>query len=255
MRAPARPRCANTFRAATTIRRTVANCRPSRRMRLPIGESSQCRTRSCWDLDFALDLAILDRKRCKRNGGQRQGGSAAWSSAAGRKGHRHLPGGGVSGAKCPISFRWLPRIWHNHAEEGHQNMPVHSGKSKRSWAACIVNGIGLAALAAVIVMVPAARAQNAGQNQGKGEASPPGNSENGKKIFTKDGCYECHGREGQGAAQGAGPRIGPLQLSFEAFTKYVHQPTGQMPPYTSKVISDQELADIYAYLQSRPKAA
>jgi mono/diheme cytochrome c family protein len=24
-----------------------------------------------------------------------------------------------------------------------------------------------------------------------------------------------------------------------------------MPPYTAKVISDQELADIYAYLQSR----
>jgi ubiquinol-cytochrome c reductase cytochrome c subunit len=84
--------------------------------------------------------------------------------------------------------------------------------------------------------------------------TPPGNAESGKKIFTKDGCYECHGREGQGAAQGAGPRIGPPQLSFEAFTKYVHQPTGQMPPYTSKVISDQELTDIYAYLQSRPKA-
>ncbi len=25
-----------------------------------------------------------------------------------------------------------------------------------------------------------------------------------------------------------------------------------MPPYTAKVVSDQELADIYAYLQSRP---
>jgi mono/diheme cytochrome c family protein len=100
---------------------------------------------------------------------------------------------------------------------------------------------------------PAPRAQNAAPVE-KGEASPPGSVENGKKIFTKDGCYECHGREGQGAAQGAGPRIGPLQISYDAFTKYVHQPTGQMPPYTSKVISDQELADIYAYLQSRPKA-
>ena len=35
--------------------------------------------------------------------------------------------------------------------------------------------------------------------------------------------------------------------------KYVRQPAGQMPPYTSKVISDQELTDIFAYLQSRPK--
>ena len=118
------------------------------------------------------------------------------------------------------------------------------------------HGFGLAALAALLLAAPASRAQNAAQPPSeKSEAAPSGNSESGKKIFTKDGCYECHGREGQGAAQGAGPRIGPLQLSFEAFTKYVHQPTGQMPPYTSKVISDQELADIYAYLQSRPKAA
>jgi mono/diheme cytochrome c family protein len=108
--------------------------------------------------------------------------------------------------------------------------------------------------AMLLLVVPAARPQNASQPVDKSETVPAGNAESGKKVFTKDGCYECHGREGQGAAQGAGPRIGPLQLSFEAFSKYVHQPTGQMPPYTSKVISDQELADIFAYLQSRPKA-
>jgi mono/diheme cytochrome c family protein len=107
--------------------------------------------------------------------------------------------------------------------------------------------------AIVLLAAPAPRAQGAPQQGEKSEAAAAGNADSGKKIFTKDGCYECHGREGQGAAQGAGPRIGPLQLPFDAFTKYVHQPTGQMPPYTRKVISDQELADIYAYLQSRPK--
>jgi mono/diheme cytochrome c family protein len=34
--------------------------------------------------------------------------------------------------------------------------------------------------------------------------------------------------------------------------RYVRKPTGGMPPYTAKVMSDQELADIYAFLQSRP---
>jgi mono/diheme cytochrome c family protein len=115
--------------------------------------------------------------------------------------------------------------------------------------------IAVAAGAIFLLAWPALRAQSAAPQGEKSEAAPAGNAETGKKIFSKDGCYECHGRQGQGAAQGAGPRIGPLQLSFEAFTKYVHQPTGQMPPYTSKVISDQDLADIYAYLQSRPKAA
>jgi mono/diheme cytochrome c family protein len=141
-------------------------------------------------------------------------------------------------------------------DKGGPKMPSHAVNATRLPAFRIKNGFALAAFAALLFAAPVARAQNAAPPPGeKTESAPPGNAESGKKIFTKDGCYECHGREGQGAAQGAGPRIGPLQLSFEAFTKYVHQPTGQMPPYTSKVISDQELADIYAYLQSRPKAA
>jgi mono/diheme cytochrome c family protein len=106
---------------------------------------------------------------------------------------------------------------------------------------------------ALAVCASGVRAQSAGQAE-KSATTPTGNSETGKKIFTKDGCYECHGREGQGAAQGAGPRIGPPQLALDGFMSYVRQPSGQMPPYTAKVLSDQELADIYAYLQSRPKA-
>lgn len=105
----------------------------------------------------------------------------------------------------------------------------------------------------LMLCAPAARAQAVSQNE-QSPTSPGGNAETGKKIFTKDGCYECHGREGQGAAQASGPRIGPSQRFIRPFIKYVRQPTGQMPPYTSEVISDQELADIYAYLQSRSRA-
>jgi ubiquinol-cytochrome c reductase cytochrome c subunit len=50
-----------------------------------------------------------------------------------------------------------------------------------------------------------------------------------------------------------GPRIAPNPLPFEVISSYVRKPTGEMPPYTAKVISDQELADIYAFLQSRPR--
>jgi ubiquinol-cytochrome c reductase cytochrome c subunit len=85
----------------------------------------------------------------------------------------------------------------------------------------------------------------------KPSAAPAGNAENGKKIFVKDGCYQCHGREGQGSVV-TGPRIAPDPVPFEVLSGYVRKPTGEMPPYTAKVISDQELADIYAFLQSRP---
>jgi mono/diheme cytochrome c family protein len=74
---------------------------------------------------------------------------------------------------------------------------------------------------------------------------------NGKKLFDTYGCYQCHGHDGHG---GAGARLAPNPLPFAAFSKYVRQPTGEMPPYTKKVVSDPELADIYAYLKSIPQA-
>jgi mono/diheme cytochrome c family protein len=85
------------------------------------------------------------------------------------------------------------------------------------------------------------------------QAVPPGNAANGKKIFSSDGCYECHGYEGQGGSAGA--RLAPRPIAFTAFVNYVRRPTNQMPPYTAKVVSDQELADIYAFLLSIPSPA
>lgn len=74
--------------------------------------------------------------------------------------------------------------------------------------------------------------------------------QNGQKLFENYGCYECHGHEGQGGA--AGPRIAPKPIPLAAFVKYVRQPANQMPPYTAKVVTDAELADIYAFLSSIP---
>jgi len=87
-------------------------------------------------------------------------------------------------------------------------------------------------------------------------AAPAGNAQSGRKVFASNGCYECHGYEAQGATP-TGPRLAPRPLAFAAFSKYVRQPTGQMPPYTAKSLPDATLADIYAFLQSlpAPKAA
>jgi len=87
--------------------------------------------------------------------------------------------------------------------------------------------------------------------ESKPAETPAGTAENGKRIFNKIGCYECHGREGQGSTM-SGPRIAPDPVPFDVLTRYVRKPTGEMPPFTAKVVSDQELADIYAFLQSRP---
>jgi mono/diheme cytochrome c family protein len=80
-------------------------------------------------------------------------------------------------------------------------------------------------------------------------AAPTGDAVNGKKIFDKYGCYQCHDHDAKG---GAGARLVPNPVPFAVFSHYVRQPKGEMPPYTSKVVSDQELADIYAFLKTIP---
>ncbi|MBZ5660423.1 MAG: cytochrome c [Acidobacteriia bacterium] len=102
-------------------------------------------------------------------------------------------------------------------------------------------------LAIALLALPAARAQAQYTI-----TTVSGNAQNGKKLFAANGCYECHGYQGQGAAQTGAARIGPPQLSWEGFQSYVRKPAVQMPPYTSKAVPDKDLADIYAYLKSIP---
>jgi len=76
---------------------------------------------------------------------------------------------------------------------------------------------------------------------------PEGNEQNGKRLFAAYYCSACHGTMGQGGSAGA--RIAPRPIAFAAFQKYLRQPTGQMAPYTPKVLPDKDLADIYAFLR------
>jgi len=82
--------------------------------------------------------------------------------------------------------------------------------------------------------------------------APRGNAENGRMLFAKFGCYECHGREAQGATA-TGPRLGPNPIAYTRFVAYIRKPSGEMPPYTAKVVTEQQAADIYAFLQSLPR--
>ena len=84
-----------------------------------------------------------------------------------------------------------------------------------------------------------------------GAAAPAGDPVKGKAHFDRVGCWQCHGREGQGGREG--PRIAaPVPMAYAALSGFVRTTSGDMPPYTEKVLSNQELTDIYAYLQSIP---
>ena len=84
-------------------------------------------------------------------------------------------------------------------------------------------------------------------------AQPAPNAANGRRLFEKDGCFQCHGYAGQGGRDGA--RLAATAMNAPAFARYVRRPFGAMPAFTAKVLPDEELADIYAYLKSLPNAA
>lgn len=79
-------------------------------------------------------------------------------------------------------------------------------------------------------------------------------AEHGKAMFILHGCWQCHGTQGQGSiATSGGKRLAPNPLPWEAFSGFVRSTNRAMPPYSEKILSDGDLADIYAYLQSIPK--
>jgi ubiquinol-cytochrome c reductase cytochrome c subunit len=80
--------------------------------------------------------------------------------------------------------------------------------------------------------------------------APAGSPQNGKELYLKYSCYACHGYDGHG---GAGARLVPMRLTVERFSSYVHNPR-QMPPYTTRVLSDAQLADLLAYIKSLPES-
>jgi ubiquinol-cytochrome c reductase cytochrome c subunit len=80
------------------------------------------------------------------------------------------------------------------------------------------------------------------------EPAPAGSSERGHQVYMKYMCYTCHGTIGQGADRGTGPKIAPGMLPYPAFALQVRTPRLDMPAYRQQFLTDQELADIYAYL-------
>jgi len=97
--------------------------------------------------------------------------------------------------------------------------------------------IGLAALAAGLVF---------------GQANAvAASAEKGKAAFLQHGCWQCHGYQGQGGIAGA--KLAPNPIPFDTLSNFVRTTNRAMPPFRKEILSDDDLADIYAYLQSIPK--
>ena len=96
--------------------------------------------------------------------------------------------------------------------------------------------IGLAALAAGLIL---------------GQGAFAASAEKGKQEFVKHGCWQCHGYEGQGGVTGF--KLAPDPIPFETLQTFVRTTNRNMPPFSEQILSNEDLGDIYAYLQSIPK--
>ena len=93
---------------------------------------------------------------------------------------------------------------------------------------------------------PAVHAQSSSASQKNVAAAQAG-----RELYERNGCYECHGHEGQGGS--AGKRLAPRPIAYPDFAQYCRRPTGEMPPYSAKLLNEADLASIYAFLQSIPE--
>jgi mono/diheme cytochrome c family protein len=87
-----------------------------------------------------------------------------------------------------------------------------------------------------------------------GPALAAGDAARGKAAFTKYGCWQCHGFEGQGSAATSNSKVLTHEPPpWEGFSALVRSSNTAMPPYSEKILPDGDLEDIHAYLTSLPK--
>ena len=83
------------------------------------------------------------------------------------------------------------------------------------------------------------------------DPAPVGRVDVGAELYSAYGCYSCHADEAQGGQHG--PRLGPDPITYARFSWYTRHPTRTMPPYSAVVLTDQDMADIYAFVEAQPQ--
>src|SRR5262245_53432626 len=71
-------------------------------------------------------------------------------------------------------------------------------------------------------------------------------AESGQRVYDEK-CGQCHGAEGRG---GKGPRLVPFLWSYEQALAQIRHPLCDMPPIPESEVSDEQIAQIVAYLKT-----
>jgi mono/diheme cytochrome c family protein len=104
----------------------------------------------------------------------------------------------------------------------------------------------LAILIGIIVILSLALAACGGSSSSSSTA-PTGDATAGKTAYASLPCAGCHGENAEG---GVGPKLAGMQESWDRFQSTVRNGREEMPKFGTDVVSDQQLADVYAWLTS-----
>lgn len=79
-------------------------------------------------------------------------------------------------------------------------------------------------------------------------STPMGNPQDGERWYTMNHCYSCHGPNGN---DGKAPDVRNLEMNFYFFKMKIRDAGSPiMPKYPEDKISDQDVADMYAFLKA-----
>lgn len=81
------------------------------------------------------------------------------------------------------------------------------------------------------------------------DKAPSGSSERGRKLYVDLNCHSCHGTHAQGGGRNSEPPI-PLGYPWAGFLQQLRKPRLDMPAYEEKLVSSQEVADLFAYFSA-----
>lgn len=79
-----------------------------------------------------------------------------------------------------------------------------------------------------------------------------GDPAKGKTLWAQNNCKNCHGDNGEGKY--AGVRAGDGKMAAD-YIKQARTPRANMPAYTAAQLSDADLTDMWAYMQTLAKPA
>jgi mono/diheme cytochrome c family protein len=85
------------------------------------------------------------------------------------------------------------------------------------------------------------------------QSAPTGDAARGNQTYLKVECYTCHGRAGEGGRFNyPAPPLAGLDMPAPALQAFLRAAPNDMPSYAPTVLTDDDIANIGAFLHSLP---